>query len=65
MEGIQFLFSDAGDKTAVLINLKKYSKIWEDFYDVLIAENRSSEPRETLEKVKKSLKAQGKLNAKF
>ena len=32
MKGIQYLVDDSGDKTAVLIDLKKYNELWEDFY---------------------------------
>ncbi len=62
MEGIQFVVNDRGEKTAVIIDLKKYGEIWEDFYDGLIARLRAGEPRESLESVKKRLRQQGKLD---
>ncbi|MDI6769197.1 MAG: hypothetical protein QMD04_05925 [Anaerolineales bacterium] len=62
MEGIQFVTNDKGQKVAVLIDLKKYGELWEDFYDSLTARARSNEPRETLESVKKRLREQGKLD---
>ena len=52
MEGIQFVVDDKGKKIAVLIDLKKYGELWEDFYDCLIARLRADEPRESLEFVK-------------
>ena len=52
----------AGEKTAVLIDLKQYSELWEDFYDGLVARQRADEPRQPLELVRKALKQQGKLN---
>ena len=55
MKGIQFLVNDEGEKTAVLIDLKKYSELWEDFYDSALARERENEPRESLETVKKRL----------
>jgi hypothetical protein len=55
MRGVQFLVDDSGHKTAVLIDLKKNSRLWEDFYDRMVAQERVSEPRETLESVKKRL----------
>jgi len=61
MKGIQFVLNDKGEKTAVLVDIKKYGKIWEDFYDALIAEIRSREPRESIESVKKRLIALKKL----
>ncbi|MBF0488775.1 MAG: hypothetical protein HQK98_11515 [Nitrospirae bacterium] len=33
MKGIQYMMNDNGDRTAVVIDLKKYGNIWEDFYD--------------------------------
>ncbi|MCD6344466.1 MAG: hypothetical protein J7M17_02515 [Anaerolineae bacterium] len=62
MEGIQFVTNTAGEKTAVLIDLKQYGKLWEDFYDALIARQRVDEPRESLESVREILKRQGKLD---
>ena len=63
LEGIQFVTNAAGKKTAVLINLNQYGELWEDFYDVLIARQRTDEPRESLESVREMLKQQGKLDA--
>lgn len=62
MEGIQFVIDDKGEKTAVLIDLRKYGELWEDFYDSLTARLRADEPRETLTFVKEQLRQQGKLN---
>ncbi|KAF0108474.1 MAG: hypothetical protein FD146_1048 [Anaerolineaceae bacterium] len=62
MEGIQYVTNDTGQKVAVMIDLKKYGEVWEDFYDILTARSRANEPRETLESVKELLKKQGKLN---
>ena len=33
MKGVQFVMDENGNKTAVVINLKQYSELWEDFYD--------------------------------
>jgi hypothetical protein len=63
VEGIQFVTDAAGEKTAVLIDLKRYSEIWEDFYDVLLARQRAKEPRECLESVRERLERRGTLNA--
>lgn len=62
MKGIQFVSNDRGQKVAVLIDLQKYGKLWEDFYDSLVARLREKEPRESLDSVKKRLVKQGKLN---
>ena len=55
MKGIQFVTDDRGEKTAVLIDLKEHAKIWEDFYDGLIAEQRKDEPRISWNDLKKQL----------
>jgi PHD/YefM family antitoxin component YafN of YafNO toxin-antitoxin module len=62
MEGIQFVTDDKGQKTAVLIDLKKYGELWEDIYDSLTAKRRAGEPRESIEEVRESLRRQGKLD---
>jgi hypothetical protein len=55
MKGIQYLVDDEGNKTAVQIDLKKNARIWEDFNDLALARERRSEPRESLETVKRKL----------
>lgn len=63
LEGIQFVTNATGERTAVLIDLKQYGDLWDDFYDALIARQRADEPRESLEAVREILKQQGKLSA--
>lgn len=55
MRGIQYITDDRGKKKSVVIDLVSYGDLWEDFYDSLIARKRASEPRESLESVKKRL----------
>jgi hypothetical protein len=55
MKGVQFLIDDEGNKTAVLIDLKKHARLWEDFQDLELARRREKEPRESLESVKRRL----------
>jgi len=43
MEGIHFVTDAEGKKIAVQIDLEKYGRQWEDFYDQLIAEQRKDE----------------------
>lgn len=62
MGGIQFVIDDKGNKSAVIIDLNKYSDLWEDFYDSFIAHKRRKEPRESLQSVKKKLQRARKLN---
>ncbi|MFI5200781.1 MAG: hypothetical protein ACHQNE_00155 [Candidatus Kapaibacterium sp.] len=61
MSGIQYIVSESGKPTAVVIDLKKHSKLWEDMYDALIAKQRRNEPRESLALVKNRLIRSGKL----
>lgn len=63
MKGVQFVVNELGEKTAVVIDLKKHSQVWEDFYDAAVARQRQSEPRETLETVKRKLRRRGKLSS--
>lgn len=60
MKGVQFVVDENGQKTAVVINLKQHSELWEDFYDSAVAHAREKEPRESLESVEKRLLARGK-----
>ncbi len=55
LKGIQFLVDDAGDKSAVVIDLKRYRRQWEDLYDRLLSESRQHEPREPFNQVSKRL----------
>ena len=55
MSGVQFVVDDKGEKTAVVIDLKQHSALWEDFYDVLTARDRAHEPRESLQAVRRRL----------
>jgi len=62
MRDIQFVVDEKGTKKAVVIDLKKYGDIWEDFYDTLVARRRAHEPRESLAAVKARLRRAGKLD---
>ena len=55
MKGVEFVVDEAGNKKAVLIDLKKHREIWEDFYDILLIKQRKSDPRESFEEVKKKV----------
>ncbi|HTC35824.1 MAG TPA: hypothetical protein VK724_20780 [Bryobacteraceae bacterium] len=43
MSGIQYVTDEKGRKVAVLIDLKKYGAIWEEFWDGLVSESRRKE----------------------
>ena len=55
MKGIDYFYDKDGEPKAVLIDLKKHAELWEDFQDLLVAEQRRHEPTETLEEVKAKL----------
>jgi hypothetical protein len=63
MKGVQYIINEKGEKTGVLLDLKKHRELWEDMYDRLLVHQRSHEPRESIQSVKKRLKEQGKLNS--
>ena len=56
VKGVQFVSDSEGRKTGVLIDLREHRQEWEDFYDVMVAESRRSEPRITLEELKRRLR---------
>jgi hypothetical protein len=60
MKGVQFVVDEKGNKTAVVIDLKKNPELWEDFYDRALAHEREDEPRETLQSLKDRLGRKGK-----
>ena len=61
IRGVQFLVDERGQKTAVLIDLKKNAARWEDIDDAALARERETEPWESLEEVKARLQRSGKL----
>jgi hypothetical protein len=63
VKGVQFVVNARGEKTAVVIDLKKHSQVWEDFCDATVARQRKAEPRETLESVKTRLRRHAKLSS--
>lgn len=52
MTGVQYVTDDKGKKVAVQIDLRRHSRLWEDFYDTMLAEARANEPRMSLDSVK-------------
>jgi len=61
MNGIQFVTDEKGHKVAVQIDLKKYGRALEDFWDGLISESRRKEKGVPLEKIKADLVRRGRL----
>lgn len=59
MKGVQFVVDDQGKKKAVLIDLRVHGRMWEDFYDAMIAQQREDEPRESFDDVKRRVLGEG------
>jgi hypothetical protein len=55
MKGISYLVDESGEKTAVILDLRKHRRLWEDIHDRLLIESRRGEPRESLSDVKRRL----------
>ena len=52
MKGIQYITDEAGQRTAVIIDLTEWGEVWEDIYDVLVSESRRDEPTIPWEQLK-------------
>lgn len=56
LEGINFLTDASGKRTAVLIDLDKYGSLLEEFFDVVVSQQRLEEDdRISLDAFKKEL----------
>ena len=55
LKGVQYLVDGSGERTAVVISLKEWGEIWEDFYDVLVSQSRKDEPTVAWEALKAGL----------
>ncbi len=64
MPGIEFLRDRKGRRKAVLIDLKRHRRLWEDLYDGYLAHSRRGEPRESLAAVRRLVKASAKRKAR-
>jgi len=64
MPGIEFLRDRKGRRKAVLIDLKKHKRLWEDLYDACLAHARHDERRESLATVKRLIEVSAKRNAR-
>jgi len=60
MPGIEFLRDRKGRRKAVLIDLRKHKRLWEDLYDGYLAHSRRGEQRESLAQVKRIVEARVK-----
>ena len=64
MTGIKFITDEKGRRTDVVINLRRYSKELEDFFDHLVFEERKQEENVSFEKVLDDLKQEGRYGGK-
>jgi hypothetical protein len=55
MSGISYVLDSKGARTAVLIDLRRHGRMWEDFRDGLIVESRKREPRVSLASIRRRL----------
>ncbi|MEI7586391.1 hypothetical protein [Runella sp.] len=64
MTGIKFITDEKGRRTDVVINLRRYSKELEDFFDHLVFEERKQEETVPFEKILDDLKQDGRYDGK-
>lgn len=56
MKGINFLFSEEGEKKAVQIDLEILGELWEDFYDSIVAKERENDELISFDYLKQEIK---------
>jgi hypothetical protein len=61
MTGIKFITNEKGKRTDVVIDLKKYGKTLEDFFDVLTIQERQHEETMPLNDFMNELKNEGRI----
>lgn len=44
MRGVEYVVDDQGNRKAVVIDLKTWGRLWEDFHDAMLSQLRESEP---------------------
>ncbi len=62
MKGIKYLVGEDGKPEAVVLDLKKHGRLWEDIQDILVSRARRKEPQIPWEEVKEELRKMGKLD---
>jgi hypothetical protein len=55
MKGVSYLVDEDGNKTGVILDLRKHRRLWEDLHDRLLIDSRRAEPRASLDQVRKRL----------
>jgi hypothetical protein len=62
MKGVQYVVDEHGRPQAVLMNLKKFGRLWEDFKDIVISRARKKERRYSLAEVEARLRQRRKIS---
>ena len=55
----QFLVDESGNKSLVVLTVKEYDELLEDLHDLAVMAERRDEPRVSLDKFEKGLRADG------
>ena len=55
MKGINFVTDEKNNPVAVQIDLKRHKLLWEDFYALMVAEERRNEPSRPYSQIRKEL----------
>jgi hypothetical protein len=58
--GIAFQVDSRGRRKSVVIDLEQHGSLWEDLYDSYVAQQRRTEPRESLATVKRLVTSSGR-----
>ncbi len=58
LKGVQYIVDEKGRKKAVILSLEEWGELWEDIYDILVAESRRNEPTVPWETLKAELEAE-------
>ena len=56
----EFIVDSKGNKTGVVLSLRRYRKLMEDLHDLAVVAERRSEPAISLEELKRRLKKNGR-----
>jgi len=59
--GYRFIVDENGKPSAVVLDLKKHGRLWEDFQDILVSRERRMDPRLSLSEMESRLRKAGKL----
>lgn len=57
----QYLYNESGEKTFVVLPVRKYQELIEDLHDLAIMAERRNEPTITIEEFERELKTNGSL----